>query len=87
MEQLALHLRRLVRGKETEAGRRWHAKSEQDRSAHALARRQEFLSQTRCDRDAGRLIVGRAQDFSGVLPADSRSLRAAPQASSKRGAS
>lgn len=65
MEQLALHLRRLVRGNETEAGRRWHAKSEQDRSAHALARRQEFLSQTRCDRDAGRLIVGRAQDLSG----------------------
>src|SRR5689334_20779224 len=65
MEQLALHLRRLVRGNETEAGRRWHAKAEQDRGAHALARRQEFLSQTRCDRDAGRLIVGRAQDLSG----------------------
>jgi uncharacterized protein DUF87 len=66
MEQLALQLRRLVRGSETEAGRRWHAKAEQNRSAHALARRQEFLSETRCNREAGRLIVGRARDPSGT---------------------
>ena len=63
---LALELRRVVRGAEADVGRRWHAKAERDRNAHALARRQEFLAQTRCERGARRLIVGRAQDLSGA---------------------
>lgn len=62
---LPVHLRRLLRGSEADAGRRWHAKSERDRHAHALARRQEFLSETRSQRDSGRLLVGRTIDLDG----------------------
>jgi len=63
---LALQVRRLLRGSEADMGRRWHAKAEQDRSAFALARRQEFLTETHCNREAGRLIVGRAQGLDGT---------------------
>lgn len=65
MEQLALQMRRLMRGSEAATGRHWHAKTEADRSAYAAARRQGFLVEGRCNRSDGRIIVGRAQDLSG----------------------
>ncbi len=61
MEDLALYLRRLWLGPETDTGRRWHARTERERGAVAHARRREFLRALRCTRPTKRIIVGRAE--------------------------
>ena len=67
VEHFAAQLRRLLKGSERDAARKWHAAAEHARDADTHARRAAFLRELRCGSGADRVRLGRAQTLEGVF--------------------
>ncbi|MEP7027094.1 MAG: DUF87 domain-containing protein [Candidatus Eisenbacteria bacterium] len=65
IDETAAHLRRLLKGTEHDAARRWHAATERARDSDRHARREAFLRELSCRPNDNRVRLGRGQSLEG----------------------
>ena len=65
VDEMAAHLRRLLKGTENDVARRWHATTERARDSDSHARREAFLRELSCNPNDDRVRLGRGQSLEG----------------------